>query len=132
MEYTGFSSVLDYAHWVKRSIFFDIQVTESSWRGWQRPSRDFGMAIRDFGMAINDELPCSNTVGTAGYMTPESLSQGRRTETYVCSLPKTRVCCAILLSVMFPGARPSTSRNSDVNSYRCTVPLHDSGFFLVL
>ncbi|KAJ7432907.1 kinase-like domain-containing protein [Mycena galericulata] len=55
--------------------------------------------IADFGMALDDDLPCSSAGGTTAYMTPESLTLGRR-GTYEPAQSDVWACCIILLNMM--------------------------------
>ncbi|KAJ7434744.1 kinase-like domain-containing protein [Mycena galericulata] len=58
--------------------------------------------IADFGMALDDDLPCSSAGGTTAYMTPESLTLGRR-GTYEPAQSDVWACCVILLNMMSAG-----------------------------
>ncbi|KAJ7512075.1 kinase-like domain-containing protein [Mycena galericulata] len=55
--------------------------------------------IADFGLALDDDLPCSSAGGTSAYMTPESLTLGRR-GTYEPAQSDVWACCIILLNMM--------------------------------
>ncbi|KAJ6590639.1 kinase-like domain-containing protein [Mycena vulgaris] len=59
--------------------------------------------VADFGMAVDDELPSSSAGGTTSYMTPESVTLGRGTETYEPAQSDTWASCIILLNMMTGG-----------------------------
>ncbi|KAJ7469635.1 kinase-like domain-containing protein, partial [Mycena latifolia] len=61
--------------------------------------------IADFGLAVDDELPSTIAAGTTSYMSPESLTLRRGTETYEAYQSDVWALCIVLLNIM-SGAFP--------------------------
>ncbi|KAJ7128596.1 kinase-like domain-containing protein [Mycena epipterygia] len=68
-------------------------------RGWAN------VRIADFGLTVDDKLPCATAAGTTCYMSPESLTLGRATQSYEAAQSDVWALCIILLNLI-SGAFP--------------------------